>query len=405
MPPPYVVRPPDAAPVTLNLAWRGANVDVVQLPSVEEAAPKPSDVESVVAATGNDDDDKPVVKDVAATDDDDVPVVVEDVAAATGCHKAAHDCQEQPVVETGGEDAEAGGGADDGGADADAHGVDVQGIDVEMEGADAEEGGGKEEEEDLLDADGVEAATGGAEGGVVVEEGAVEGGGAKGVEATGGGADGEEVDPEAMEEEDDDDTISCVEAGVDAGIVEVRDVDDVEARDVDDVVVGATGGVVEGDGDVVADTASASAIVPFAAGPLHVSTSAPDKVLAVDDPVVAHYGHGLVEGKTVVRKAKEAWSKGVVKAVHRVSSSRVTYDILYDDCGTCETGVLASYVRRRSADGCPGHVRPLTRTSPVPVSILSSSSRRMPPGVWWIPPLPFKYQRRRRRRSSQRRRS
>ena len=91
---------------------------------------------------------------------------------------------------------------------------------------------------------------------------------------------------------------------------------------------------------------------------LALSTSAPDEVLAVDDPVFAHYGHGLVEGKTVVRKAKELWSKGVVKAVHRVSSSRVTYDILYDDCGTCETGVLASNVRRRSADGCPGHVCP-----------------------------------------------
>ena len=108
-----------------------------------------------------------------------------------------------------------------------------------------------------LNVDGVEAATGGTEGGVVVEEGATEGGGAKGVEATGGGADGKEVDPEAMEEEDDDDTISCVEAGVDAGIVEARDVDDVEARDVGDVVVGATGGVVEGDGDVVADVAAA----------------------------------------------------------------------------------------------------------------------------------------------------
>ena len=97
----------------------------------------------------------------------------------------------------------------------------MQGIDVEMEGADAEEGGGKEEEEDPLDANGVEVATGGTEGGVVVEEGATEGGGAKGVEATGGGADGKEVDPEAMEEENDDDTISCVEAGVDSGIVEV----------------------------------------------------------------------------------------------------------------------------------------------------------------------------------------
>ena len=60
----------------------------------------------------------------------------------------------------------------------------------------------------------------------------------------------------------------------------------------------------EGDGDAVANAASASAIVRFTAGPLHVSTSAPEKVLAVDDPVFAHYGHGLV-GKTVVRKAKE----------------------------------------------------------------------------------------------------
>ena len=122
-----------------------------------------------------------------------------------------------------------------------------------------------------------------------------------------------------MEEEDDDDTISYVETGVKAGVVEARDVDDVEERDVDDVVV-AAGDVVEGDDDVVADAAgaSASAIVPFTAGPLHVSTGAPDKVLDVGDRVVAHYGHGLVEGKTVVRKAKELWSKGVVTAVHRV---------------------------------------------------------------------------------------
>ena len=82
-------------------------------------------------------------------------------------------------------------------------------------------------------------------------------------------------------------------------------------------MVEATGGV-EGDGDVMADAEGASAIVPFTAGPLHVSTCAPDKVLAVGDSVVAHYGHGLVEGKTVVRKAKELWSKGVVTAVHRV---------------------------------------------------------------------------------------
>ena len=94
--PPYAAQRLNAAPVTLNLPWRAdANVDDVPPPLVE-AEPKPSDVESVVAATGNNDDDKPVVMDVAATDDDDVPVVVEDVVAATGGHKALHDCQEQP---------------------------------------------------------------------------------------------------------------------------------------------------------------------------------------------------------------------------------------------------------------------------------------------------------------------
>ncbi len=44
--------------------------------------------------------------------------------------------------------------------------------------------------------------------------------------------------------------------------------------------------------------------------------------------------------------------------MNRVSKRRVLYDILYDACGTYETGVLASNVRRRSADGCPGHVSP-----------------------------------------------
>ena len=184
------------------------------LPLIEEA-PKP-----LVTA-------KPLVAErvVAATaDDDDVPVeaVVDDVAAATGGHKAAGEIlptrHAQPIAEPGGVDADAGGGADDGGADAeqgvDAHGVEAQGADAEMEGADAEEGGGEEEP---LDADGVEAATGGAEGDVVVEEGAeegaAEGGAMEGVEATGGGADGEEGAVEAMEEGDDD-TISYVETGV-----------------------------------------------------------------------------------------------------------------------------------------------------------------------------------------------
>ena len=67
MPPPYAAWRLNASPVTLDLAWRGgANVDDVPPPLVE-AAPKPSDVESIVAAMGNDDDNKPVVKDVAAT--------------------------------------------------------------------------------------------------------------------------------------------------------------------------------------------------------------------------------------------------------------------------------------------------------------------------------------------------
>ena len=185
----------------------------------------------------------------------------------------------------------------------------------------ADEGGCKEKP---LDADGVEAAAGCTEGCVVVEKAAAEGGGAE-----------EEAD--AMEE-DDNNTISVVEVGVEA-----HDVDSVEA-------------LVEGDCDVVADWACALAIVPSTAGPLHISTGALGVVLAVDDLVEAHYGHGLVGGKAVVRKAKEAWSKGVVKAVNCVTSTRVTYNILYDDCGTYETGVLASNVRRRSADGCPGHV-------------------------------------------------
>ncbi len=167
-------------------------------------------------------------------------------------------------------------------------------------------------------------------------------------------------------EEDDNNTISVVEAGV---------VDSVEA-------------LVEGDCDVVADAACALAIVPSTAGPLHISTGTLGEVLAVDDFVEAHYGHGLVGGKTVVRKAKEAWSKGVVKAVNCVTSTRVTYDILYDDCGTYETGVLASNVRRRSADGCPGHVSQFASNKgadlghepePSPVVPVPESPQPLPP--------------------------
>jgi len=235
------------------------------------------------------------VENVAATDNDDDKPIVEDVVAATG------DDDDVPVVED----------------------------------TVADEGGYKEKP---FDADGVEAAAGCTEGCVVVEKAAAEGGGSAGVEATGSGA---EEEADAMEEDDDDGTISVVEVGV----VEAHDVDSVEA-------------LVEGDCDVVADGACALAIVPSTAGPLHISTGALGEVLAVGAFVEAHYGHGLVGGKTVVRKAKEAWSKGVVKAVNRVSKRRVLYDILYDACGTYETGVLASNVRRRSADGCPGHVSP-----------------------------------------------
>ena len=250
-------------PVTLSsprsVAMPAPYVAPLPLLHVAEAAPKPSDMESVVAATDND-DNKPLVEDVVA-----------------------------------------------------------------------DEGGYKEKP---LDAHGVEAAAGCTEGCVAVEKAAAEGSGAAGVEATGSGA---EEEADAMEE-DENDTISVVAAGV-----KTHDVDSVEA-------------LVEGDCDVVADWACALAIVPSTAGPLHISTGALGVVLAVDDLVEAHYGHGLVGGKAVVRKAKEAWSKGVVKAVNCVTSTRVTYNILYDDCGTYETGVLASNVRRRSADGCPGHV-------------------------------------------------
>ena len=129
---------PRSVVATPAVAQLVAAVAVLPLIKEAEAAPKPLVSEPIVAAT---------------VDDDDVPVV-KDVAAAMGGHKAAPDCQEQPVVKPGC-------------ADADAHDVDVQGADVEMEGANAEEGCGEEkEEEDPLDADGVEAATGGAEGDV-----------------------------------------------------------------------------------------------------------------------------------------------------------------------------------------------------------------------------------------------
>ena len=265
---------------------------VVATPLITEATPTLQDTEGVVAGK------------------DDKEPVVEDVVAATGGHKAAGETlpTRQAIVEEAGADA-----------------------------AQGEEAGGAEGNGEPLDADAIEAVTGS---------------GAKGVVEV---ASCQELGDEAMEEGDDD-TASCVQEGI------------VEA-DVDDVLAGATGavevgsgaveesggGVKEGVGDGAADVACA--IVPVTAGPLAViSTGVLDQFLDVGDLIEAHYGHGRVEGKICVRKAKEIWSKGIVMAVHRASASRVRYEILYDDgVGTYETGVPASCVRRRSADGCPGH--------------------------------------------------
>lgn len=239
------------------------------------------------------------------------------VEAVMGGHnKAAGEIlstrQEQPAAEPVGADADGVEDVADGGGDVDVKDrVDdaAQGLEAAAEaaGADAKEGGGEP-----LNANGVEEAS------------SQELGGA-----------------EAMAEKGEDDTVSCVEAGV---------------ADVDDVVAGATGAVEEGVGDGTADVAYALAIVPVTAGPLAATTGILGQFLAVGYLVEAHYGNGLVRGKTVVRKALEPWSTGSVVAVHRVSSSRVQYDIRYDTCGTRETGVPASCVRRCSADGRPEHI-------------------------------------------------
>ena len=387
------------------------------LPLIEEA-PKP-----LVTA-------KPLVAErvVAATADDDVPVeaVVDDVAAATGGHKAAGEIlptrQAQPVAEPGGVDADAGGGADDGGADAeqgvDAHGVEAQGADAEMEGVDAEEGGGEEEP---LDADGVEAATGGAEGDVVVEEGAEEGGGVEegaaegvameGVEATGGGADGKEGAVEAMEEGDDD-TISIMETGVGvAGATgAVEEAGGLEALGVEDDV--ATG-VAEGDGHRM----------------LGVPSNAVDTVSTV--------GIG-VEIKSISRRPV---TRDLLVDLHRSSRKRrtsrgATGSSPFTARARSTAGPSPSYqrfaggrgrsrrsrARRRagSSAACCTTTSCSRRTSrgasfgvswprPTPVRVLPlcmfpRHCRRMPLGIWWKVHLPLATAPSRRRRRKRERR-
>ena len=165
-----------------------------------------------------------------------------------------------------------------------------------------------------------------------------------------------------------------------------------EARDVDDVVVGATGGVVEGDGDVVAN-AVASLRRPSSGSRPARSTSRPaprtrsSPWATVSSPIT-----GMVSlGETVVRKAA-VWSKGVAKAVHRVSPRRWPRT----------TSSTTTAVRARRAFSPQMSVaavrRPSWPRSPFfrrPVSTLASRCRRMPSRIWWMPPPPSKYQWRR----------
>ena len=380
------------------------------------AAPKP-----LVAA-------KPLVAErvVAATaDDDDVPVeaVVDDVAAATGDHKAAGEIlptrQAQPVAEPGGADADAGSGADGGGADAeqgvDAHGVEAQGADAEMEGADAEEGGGEEEP---LDADGVEAATGGAEGDVV-EEGAAEGGVAggvdmEGVEATGGGADGEEGAVEAMEEGDDD-TISIMETGVGvAGATgAVEEEGGLEALGVEDVV--ATG-VAEGDGHRMLGVPSNAVDTVSTVGISVEIKSISRRPVARDLLVDLHRSsrrrrtsRGATGSSPFTARARS--TAGPSPSYQRFAggrgrSRRSRGPRRAVSSAACCTTTSCS---RRTSQGASFGVS-WPRPTPVrvlPLCMLPRHCRRMPPGIWWKRPPPYSWRRppsRRRNKRERRRR-
>jgi len=366
------------------------------LPLIEEA-PKP-----LVTA-------KPLVAErvVAATaDDDDVPVeaVVDDVAAATGGHKAAGEIlptrQAQPVAEPGGVDADAGGGADDGGADAeqgvDAHGVEAQGADAEMEGADAEERGGEEEP---LDADGVEAATGGVEGDVVVEEGAAEGGVAggvdmEGVEATGGSAEGEEGAVEAMEEGDDD-TISIMETGVG--------------------VAGATGAVEE-EGGLEALGVPSNAVDTVSTVGISVEIKISRRPVARDLLVDLHRSsrrrrtsRGATGSSPFTARARS--TAGPSPSYQRFAggrgrSRRSRGPRRAGSSAACCTTTSCSRRTSRGASFGVSWPRP-TPVRVLPLCMLPRHCRRMPPGIWWKRPPPYSWRRppsRRRRRRRERRR-
>ena len=353
------------------------------LPLIEEA-PKP-----LVTA-------KPLVAErvVAATaDDDDVPVeaVVDDVAAATGGHKAAGEIlptrHAQPIAEPGGVDADAGGGADDGGADAeqgvDAHGVEAQGADAEMEGADAEE---------PLDADGVEAATGGTECGLVVEEGATEGGGAKGVEATRGGADGEEVDPEAMEEGDDD-TISYVETGVG--------------------VAGATGAVEE-EGGLEALGVPSNAVDTVSTVGISVEIKSISRRPVARDLLVDLHrssrrrrtSRGATGSSPSTARARS--TAGPSPSYQRFAGGRgrSRRSRARRRAGSSAACCTTTSCSRRTSQGASFGVS-WPRPTPVrvlPLCMLPRHCRRM---IWWKPPPPYSWRRppsRRRRRRRERRR-
>ena len=386
------------------------------LPLIEEA-PKP-----LVTA-------KPLVTErvvAAMADDDDVPVeaVVDDVAAATGGHKAAGEIlptrQAQPVAKPGGADAEQG---------VDAHGVEAQGADAEMEGADAEERGGEEEP---LDADGVEAATGGVEGDVVVEEGTEEGGGVEegaaegvameGVEATGGGADGKEGAVEAMEEGDDD-TISIMETGVGvAGATgAVEEEGGLEAHGVED---GVATGIADGDGDRMLGVPSNAVDTVSTVGISVEIKSISRRPVARDLLVDLHRSsrrrrtsRGATGSSPFTARARS--TAGPSPSYQRFAggrgpSRRSRGPRRAVSSAACCTTTSCSRRTSRGASFGVSWPRP-TPVRVLPLRMLPRHCRGMHPGIWWKRPPPYsrrrppshrrnKRERRRRGRPSRRRR-